>query len=87
LTGFDGLLERVRAALADGDEHARQRWALLESTVRPGGKPQDRVLNALPFFAEHGGELVETLLRLRSEPDERGAVPHALIFAEEAANG
>jgi len=87
LQGFDGLLERLRVALADGDAHARQRWTLLENTLRPGGKPQDRVLNALPFLAEHGPGLIDALLRLRAEPDERGAVPHALIFTEESAHG
>ena len=87
LGGIDGLLERVRAALSDGDEHARARWSLLDHCVHPGGKPQDRVLNALPFFAEHGPALIEALLRLRSEPDGAAAVPPALVFAEDAANG
>ena len=87
LGGIDGLLERVRAALSDGDEHARARWSLLDHCVHPGGKPQDRVLNALPFFAEHGPALIEALQRLRSEPDGAAAVPPALVFAEDAANG
>jgi bacillithiol synthase len=81
LQSLDALLERIRVALTEGDAHARQRWTLLENTLRPGGKSQDRVLNALPFFAEHGPALIEALLRLRAEPDQRGAVPHALIYA------
>lgn len=87
---LDALLERVRVALTEGDAHARQRWSLLENTLRPGGKPQDRLLNALPFLADHGPALIDALLRLRAEPDERGAVPHALIcpeFGPELAGG
>lgn len=86
---FDALLERVRQTLAEGDAHAHQRWTLLDNTVRPGGKMQDRMLNALPFLADHGPALIEALLRLRAEPDERGAVPHALIhdMAEESEHG
>jgi hypothetical protein len=77
----------VRAALAEGDEHARARWILLGHCVGPGGKPQDRVLNALPFFAEHGPELIDAMLRLRSEPEGTADVPPALVFAEEPVHG
>jgi bacillithiol biosynthesis cysteine-adding enzyme BshC len=87
LGGFDALLDRVRAALAEGDEHARARWILLDHCMRPGSKPQDRVLNALPFFAEHGPELIDAMLRLRSEPDGKADVPPALVFAEEPVHG
>ena len=41
----------------------------------------------LPFFAEHGRDLIDTLLSLRAEPEPDGVVPHALIFAEDATNG
>jgi uncharacterized protein YllA (UPF0747 family) len=33
----------------------------LLSQLRPGGAPQERVLNALPFIARHGLELLQRI--------------------------
>jgi len=79
LQSFDGALERARATLADGALHAGARWSTLERCVRPRGRPQERVLNILPFLAERGPALIEQLLALRGEPGADGVVPHSVL--------
>jgi bacillithiol biosynthesis cysteine-adding enzyme BshC len=82
LQSFDGLLERAGAAIADGAKSDGARWSTLAATVRPRGRPQERVLNVLPFLAQRGPALIEQFLALRGEPDGDGVVPHAVIGAE-----
>jgi uncharacterized protein YllA (UPF0747 family) len=79
LQSFDLVLERARATLAEGAQVDGARWSTLAKIVRPKGKPQERVLNVLPFLAERGPELIEQLLALRGEPDAAGVVPYAVL--------
>jgi bacillithiol biosynthesis cysteine-adding enzyme BshC len=74
LQSFDGLLERAGSANAELAQRGEVRWTTLENLVRPRGKPQDRELNFLPFFAEHGRGLVDALLKLRGELAEEEVV-------------
>jgi len=82
LQSFDGLLERAGAALADGEKSDGARWSTLAATIRPRGRPQERVLNVLPFLAQRGPALIGQLLALRGEPGDDGVVPHAVLGAE-----
>lgn len=79
LQSLDGVLERASAAIADGALQAGARWSTLQNVVRPRGKPQERVLNVLPFLAERGPALIEQFLALRGEPGPDGVVPHAVL--------
>ena len=79
LQSFDGVLERAGSALADGDKSDGARWSTLAAVVRPRGKPQERVLNVLPFLAQRGPTLIDELLTLRGEPGADGVVPHTVL--------
>ncbi len=79
---FAGLLERAAAALSEGEKVADLRWSALANLVRPRGEPQERLLNALPFFAEQGPALIDALLTLRGEPRADRLVPHSLLVPD-----
>jgi bacillithiol biosynthesis cysteine-adding enzyme BshC len=65
--GLDQLLARGRKGLSREHTLRASRRRELEAWLRPRGKPQDRVLNLLPFLAEHGPELIDSLQELGSE--------------------
>jgi len=64
---FGEVLERAGRSLQLADEGDAKRRRLLQRFVHPRGKPQDRVLNFLPFLAELGEPLLETILTLEGQ--------------------
>ncbi len=65
---FDQLLERSTSARKQGQERARLHREGLGTLIRPREKPQERVLNGLPFLASLGPGLIRALLDLEAEP-------------------
>jgi bacillithiol biosynthesis cysteine-adding enzyme BshC len=66
---LDRLERRIRAALKRRNDDQLRELATARASLYPLGKPQERVLNLIPFHARHGDLLIE---RMRAR-----AVEHA----------
>ena len=66
---MDRLERRLVAGIKRREVAVMRDVATLRASLRPGGKPQERMLNALPFLARHGIETLDALAR--------AAAPHA----------
>jgi bacillithiol biosynthesis cysteine-adding enzyme BshC len=58
----------VERGMAERDEVGGRRRALVLGSLRPRGRPQERMLSALPWLARGGPELLERWMSAISEP-------------------
>lgn len=62
LGALDAFAAKVESAAARRDEVAHQRFRQLKTAVRPGGKPQERVVSAAYFPGRYGDAFGQALL-------------------------
>ncbi len=71
--GYGVLVDRVTYAQHKDAQHVGDAMRKIESSLRPGGKPQERMLNAaVPFMIHYGPDWIarlRTLLRAEAGPD------------------
>lgn len=71
--GYGVLIDRVTYAQHKDAQHVGDAMRKIESSLRPGGKPQERMLNAaVPFMIHYGPDWIarlRTLLRAEAAPE------------------
>ena len=75
---LDRLDRRIVAAIKRRDAEGMRDVATLRGALRPNGRPQERVLNAIPLLTRHGCELLEDM--------RRAAALHAALLVEPATD-
>jgi bacillithiol biosynthesis cysteine-adding enzyme BshC len=77
--GLEGLLQRAEQLLNQDHQRLAQHQQGLRQLLYPRNRPQERVLNLLPFLTEQGDALIDALLQI--DPTVAG---HWLVVPEDS---